>query len=169
MRRGFQLAGVGCVIGWSKYRLGTPYMHWIRVSSNALPDRWEFPMFYTGHWQSPCIALTAGKSLPLGLSKETAKEYRDQSRYAPSQWETLLHCNDVSHWLGAYLYWFLVYPGNDITLLFVNVHSVQSCKCMSTVSGVSSIFYQHTRHGASDPHFFQCFLPHISIKSIRLW
>ena len=30
---------------------------------------------------------------------------RDQSRYVPSQWETSLHCNDVSHWLGAYLEW----------------------------------------------------------------
>ena len=28
---------------------------------------------------------------------------RDQSSYAPSQWETSLHCNNVSHWLGAYL------------------------------------------------------------------
>ena len=28
-------------------------------------------------------------------------------RYAPSQWETSLHCNDVSHWLGAYLNWSL--------------------------------------------------------------
>ena len=31
--------------------------------------------------------------------------YRDQSRYAPSQWETSLQRNDVSHWLGAYLEW----------------------------------------------------------------
>ena len=28
---------------------------------------------------------------------------RDQFRYAPSQWETSLQCNNVSHWLGAYL------------------------------------------------------------------
>ena len=28
---------------------------------------------------------------------------RDLSRYAPSQWETSLHCNDVSHWLDVYL------------------------------------------------------------------
>ena len=28
---------------------------------------------------------------------------RDQSRYAPIQWETVLHCNDISHWLGTYL------------------------------------------------------------------
>ena len=30
---------------------------------------------------------------------------RDQSRYLPSQWETSLQCNDVSHWLGTYLDW----------------------------------------------------------------
>ena len=32
---------------------------------------------------------------------------RDQSRFAPSQWEMSLHCNGVSHWLGAYLDWSL--------------------------------------------------------------
>ena len=29
---------------------------------------------------------------------------RDVSRYALSQWETSLHCNDVFHWLGTYMY-----------------------------------------------------------------
>ena len=33
---------------------------------------------------------------------------RDQSRCAASQWQTSLHCNDVSHWLGAYLDWSLI-------------------------------------------------------------
>ena len=28
---------------------------------------------------------------------------RADSRFAPSQWETPLLCNDVSHWLGLYL------------------------------------------------------------------
>ena len=32
---------------------------------------------------------------------------RDLSRYAPSPWEASLYCNDVSHWLGAYLDWSL--------------------------------------------------------------
>ena len=27
---------------------------------------------------------------------------RDDFVYAPSQWETVLHCNAVSQWLGAY-------------------------------------------------------------------
>ena len=31
---------------------------------------------------------------------------RDYSLYAPGQWETL-HCNAVSHWLGAYTKWSL--------------------------------------------------------------
>ena len=29
--------------------------------------------------------------------------HRTDSRFAPSQWETALLCNDVSHWLGANL------------------------------------------------------------------
>ena len=31
------------------------------------------------------------------------KWFRADSRFAPCQWETSLHCNDVSHWLGANL------------------------------------------------------------------
>ena len=34
--------------------------------------------------------------------------YRDQSSYVPSQWE-MLQCNNVSHWLGAYLDWSLMF------------------------------------------------------------
>ena len=30
---------------------------------------------------------------------------RDQPKYAPSQWEASLHCNDASHSLGTYLTW----------------------------------------------------------------
>ena len=32
--------------------------------------------------------------------------YKDQSRCAPSQWETSLHCNNVFHWLGTYHWWY---------------------------------------------------------------
>ena len=44
---------------------------------------------------------------------QSKAELRDQSRYAPSQWETALHCNDVSHWLGAYLDWSLRTDSHD--------------------------------------------------------
>ena len=35
--------------------------------------------------------------------------FRADSRFAPSQWETTLLCNDVSHWLGTRLEWTLSY------------------------------------------------------------
>ena len=31
-----------------------------------------------------------------------------ESRYAPSQWDSSLRCNNVSHWLGTYLDWSLL-------------------------------------------------------------
>ena len=33
--------------------------------------------------------------------------YRDHFVYTPSQWETTLHCNVVSHWLRAFTKWSL--------------------------------------------------------------
>ena len=49
-----------------------------------------------------------GKSSEPQMSwKEALYAYqwvlRADSRFAPSQWETALLCNDVSHWLGANL------------------------------------------------------------------
>ena len=44
---------------------------------------------------------------------------RDHFVYVPSQWETTLHCNVVSHWLGAYTKWFL------LTSIFVVVSQVE--------------------------------------------
>ena len=41
--------------------------------------------------------------------------------YVPSQWEIALHCNTVSHWLGAYTEWFL----------HQGVVSAQSCNFIS--------------------------------------
>ena len=34
-------------------------------------------------------------------------KYSDHFVYAPSQWEMMLHCNAVCHWLGAYTEWSL--------------------------------------------------------------
>ena len=33
--------------------------------------------------------------------------YRAQFVYAPGQWEMMLHCNVISHWLGTYTKWSL--------------------------------------------------------------
>ena len=43
--------------------------------------------------------------------------YRADSRFAPSQWETVLLCNDVSHWLGASLESALLYKIKKKNLL----------------------------------------------------
>ena len=44
---------------------------------------------------------------------------RDHFVYAPSQWETTLHCNVISHWLGADVY----APSQWKTMLQCNVVS----------------------------------------------
>ena len=36
-----------------------------------------------------------------------AENCRDHFLYAPSQWETRLQCNVISHWLGTYITWTL--------------------------------------------------------------
>ena len=43
--------------------------------------------------------------------------YRDLFVHAPSQWETTLHCNVVSHWLGAYTKWSLLCKDPPASLL----------------------------------------------------
>ena len=48
-----------------------------------------------------------GETTPYGYSMGYTLHCRDQSWYAPSQWEMSLHCNDVSHWLGSHLDWSL--------------------------------------------------------------
>ena len=48
------------------------------------------------------------KAWRILISKLTTA--RDQSRYVPSQWEPLLQCNDISHWLREYLDWSLHSP-----------------------------------------------------------
>ena len=53
------------------------------------------------HWQS--CHEEVSRTLTLYDCFEEPYEYnRDHVEHVPSQWETTLHCNVVSHWLGAY-------------------------------------------------------------------
>ena len=45
------------------------------------------------------------KPPPLQTDMPLKPNSRDHFVYAPSQWETMLHCNVVSHWLGACTKW----------------------------------------------------------------
>ena len=56
----------------------------------------------------PCRRLLA-TVWQLLVASETC--YGDHSRFAHSQWETALLCNDVSHWLGASLEPVRIFPG----------------------------------------------------------
>ena len=54
--------------------------------------------------------------------------YRADSRFAPSQWETALLCNDVSHWLGANLESAL--NAHLFPIITDYIHK-QQCRCLS--------------------------------------
>ena len=58
---------------------------------------------------------------------------RDHFVYPPSQWETTLHCNVVSHWLGAYTKWSLPRWQNPTD----NPYKV-SLTCSGTNPGIAS-------------------------------
>ena len=55
-------------------------------------------------WQT--IIWTNDDHNPYGMNYgdwvSLLERHRDHIVYAPSQWETTLHCNVVSYWLGAY-------------------------------------------------------------------
>ena len=60
---------------------------------------------------------------------------RDHSVYVPSQWEMTLQCNVISHWLGAYTKWSLIYPKAKQTPLCDALPSGLHCG-MAMVGGV---------------------------------
>ena len=58
---------------------------------------------------------------------------RDHSVYAPSQWETVLQCNAVSHWLGSYTEWSLLTvcpPQETLQLLWplMKIHNTRTTR-----------------------------------------
>ena len=50
-----------------------------------------------------CFAVLCGRCITDSIFCEISACFRADFRFAPSQWETALLCNDVSHWLGASL------------------------------------------------------------------
>ena len=66
------------------------------------------------HWEEPRHSSESGKTWqaqnPTDRFNKMASQQiqlRADSRFVPSQWETALLCNDISHWLGASLQWAL--------------------------------------------------------------
>ena len=54
-----------------------------------------------------CITLAVVVPCHWAFASYEPMIYRNHFVYAPSQWETTLQCNVVSHWLGAFTTWSL--------------------------------------------------------------
>ena len=88
------------------------YTHWFHFSSHhALFAVWIY-VIYIKTCSFPMIGPVLGKGwiphdliLPVipGIITPWCFVARADSRFAPSQWETALLCNNVSHWLGTNL------------------------------------------------------------------
>ena len=58
-----------------------------------------------GHWWMTVMWLVDNSHEFCRITAANSRHmaYNDQTRYAPSQWDTLLQCNKVCHCLGTYL------------------------------------------------------------------
>ena len=65
-------------------------------------------------------------------------QYRAVSRFAPSQWEKVLLCNDVSHWLGTRTYESISLNSG---MLWVNVSPHRVC-FFSDIESVQHMFVE---------------------------
>ena len=100
------------VVYQSEARAST--LHGIKIFTHYRVYRWPSTNDVLGTTYFPkcfCLFMTTinrrvyPKCPPSSrtTSRHFESEYRADSRFAPSQWETALLCNDVSHWLGANL------------------------------------------------------------------
>ena len=101
-----------------KYRAVTLSGAWLlNMNTRPLPwTAWKWSSYQHTQWGSLFI------STQRSLNTQGCRGYEtSNSRFAPSQWETALLCNDVSHWLGASLE----------SAMFQNM-SLRQNSCMST-------------------------------------
>ena len=86
---------MGFVFKFSKYKI---YLNltWQVKQPWLLSDSKSYSEMSSSTWFKPCWTLNS-----LGLTWISVLYHRADSRLAPSQWETSLQSNAVSHWLGA--------------------------------------------------------------------
>ena len=92
-------------------------------------------------------------------------DLRDNFVYAPGQWETTLHCNAVSHWLGSYTKWSMNDENklsaifNDYTVYFIK-------KVLAIWFCISPTWYRWNSNEGCEHNL--CDFPHtISLKQPR--
>ena len=70
-----------------------------RLTSKKISKRWCYWLFVGGiHW----LSVDSPHKGPVTQRAFPCHGYSDHFVPAPTQWETTLHCNIVSYWLGAY-------------------------------------------------------------------
>ena len=68
-----------------------------------LPDFSDCQWFYNCLWSNDGIEIWSSMDTTLHRTPHSSdkRKHRGDFRFAPSQWETVLLCNDVSYWLCA--------------------------------------------------------------------
>ena len=83
------------------------HSHWSYVPSAsdiAFLHCEPFVLFRPCRWHDCCLFCVIVIDV---LCCEFHQSSSDHFVYAPSQWEMALHCNAISHWLGAFSKWSL--------------------------------------------------------------
>ena len=102
----------GCIWAWSSTAAGTSTIDILpRLPESSSP----------GVSPQGSDATSGVKLLSSSAPTRQQRELRDHFVYVPSQWEMMLHCNLVPHWLGTYTKWSLranttfktLKPGNN--------------------------------------------------------
>ena len=79
----------------------------VLILTKASPAIWDHrlrPRFI--HWLMWVDLVMFGVTFNTLRPRQIGQQLsRDHFVYVPSQWETMLHYNIVSHWLGAYAKW----------------------------------------------------------------
>ena len=107
-------------------------MDWVKTTARrersiwvlrfGVPSMRDLMVIHRLHWIASCEPFISGQSILVQCLSSISYGYdwccRADSRFATSQWETPLLCNNVSHWLGAK-------PRVSPVLLFcVTVHKI---------------------------------------------
>ena len=132
--------------------IGKPSIWWYQILIHW-PYQFLAQLLYT-KWKFS-VQLWKTLSISSGLMFSLATICRAHSVHAPCQWETTLHCNVVSHWLGAYTKWSLYiwlhktyiiswYQGNSLlkyTGMFSHLYVIFFRKYLDIVVFCSCIFF----------------------------
>ena len=124
-------------------------------------DKWHnadfIPIFYPDLYYVLYWILGKYKYEELAVNPETPETcckinyiliiHRDDSRLAPSQWETSLQSNTVSHWLGAKV------ELSVLMLKFVNGDVINSIK---NVFSINNEMHYHFKRQSNRLHVHKC-------------